>query len=64
MTSTSDDRSIAVVFGTRPEIIKLAPPIRGLGSRAVVIHTGQHFDDNMSGSLSPPAPPRRSAVPP
>ena len=51
MTSTSDDRSIAIVFGTRPEIIKLAPLIRGLGSRAVVIHTGQHFDDNMSGAF-------------
>ena len=51
MTSTSDDRSIAIVFGTRPEIIKLTPPIRGLGSRAVVIHTGQHFDDNMSGTF-------------
>ena len=51
MTSTSDDRSIAIVFGTRPEIIKLAPLIRGLGSRAMVIHTGQHFDDNMSGAF-------------
>ena len=49
--SPSGDRSIAVVFGTRPEIIKLAPLIRGLDSRAVVIHTGQHFDDNMSGTF-------------
>lgn len=42
-------RSIAaVVFGTRPEIIKLAPIVRALGERALVVHTGQHFDDSMS----------------
>ena len=39
---------IAVVFGTRPEMIKLAPIVRGLGDRALVVHTGQHFDDSMS----------------
>ena len=39
---------IAVVFGTRPEIIKLAPVIHRLGDRALVVHTGQHFDHNMS----------------
>jgi len=42
---------IAVVFGTRPEMIKLAPVIRLLGERALVVHTGQHFDDNMSRSF-------------
>jgi UDP-N-acetylglucosamine 2-epimerase (non-hydrolysing) len=39
---------IAVVFGTRPEIIKLAPVIHRLGATALAVHTGQHFDDNMS----------------
>ena len=39
---------VAVVFGTRPEMIKLAPIIRSLGERAISIHTGQHFDDDMS----------------
>lgn len=39
---------IAVVLGTRPELIKLAPVIHRLGQRALVVHTGQHFDDNMS----------------
>lgn len=39
---------IAVVFGTRPEMIKLAPIVRALGDRALVVHTGQHFDDSMS----------------
>lgn len=43
----SDD--IAVVLGTRPEIIKLAPVVRELGRRARVVHTGQHWDDTMSG---------------
>lgn len=43
----SDD--IAVVLGTRPEIIKLAPVVRELGRRARIIHTGQHWDDTMSG---------------
>ena len=42
---------IAVVVGTRPEIIKLAPVIHRLGSRALVVHTGQHFDANMSATF-------------
>lgn len=42
---------IAIVFGTRPEIIKLAPVIHRLGDRALLVHTGQHFDDNMSRSF-------------
>jgi len=43
--------TIAVVLGTRPEIIKLAGVIRELGDRARVIHTGQHYDDSMSGQF-------------
>lgn len=39
---------VAVVLGTRPELIKLAPVIQRLGARALVVHTGQHFDSNMS----------------
>ncbi|NYE96512.1 UDP-N-acetylglucosamine 2-epimerase (non-hydrolyzing) [Psychromicrobium silvestre] len=42
------DSDIAVVMGTRPEMIKLAHIIRQLGERARVIHTGQHFDDELS----------------
>ena len=34
--------SIAVVFGTRPEIVKLAPLLWELGPTAQTIHTGQH----------------------
>lgn len=52
---------IAVVLGTRPEIIKLAGVIDGLGDDVVVIHTGQHYDDALSQvfldglRLTPPA---------
>jgi UDP-N-acetylglucosamine 2-epimerase (non-hydrolysing) len=35
---------IAVVLGTRPEIIKLAPVVAQLGERARVVWTGQHYD--------------------
>lgn len=41
-------RSIAVVLGTRPEIIKLAGIVRELGDSALVIHTGQHYDPSLS----------------
>jgi UDP-N-acetylglucosamine 2-epimerase (non-hydrolysing) len=41
--------SVAVVLGTRPEIVKLAPVVRRLGGAAFVVHTGQHFDEEMSG---------------
>lgn len=34
--------SIAVVFGTRPEIVKLAPLLWEMGPTAQTIHTGQH----------------------
>lgn len=41
----------AFVFGTRPEIIKLAPVIRAFerkGIEPLIIHTGQHYDYEMS----------------
>ncbi|HEY7563740.1 MAG TPA: UDP-N-acetylglucosamine 2-epimerase (non-hydrolyzing) [Acidimicrobiia bacterium] len=40
--------SIAVVLGTRPEIVKLAHIIRLLGDGARIVHTGQHYDPNLS----------------
>lgn len=36
-----------VAMGTRPEAIKLAGVITRLGSRARVVHTGQHYDTEM-----------------
>lgn len=41
-------KSIAVVLGTRPEIIKLAHIILLLDEAAFVVHTGQHYDPNLS----------------
>ncbi|MCI0544716.1 MAG: UDP-N-acetylglucosamine 2-epimerase (non-hydrolyzing), partial [Actinobacteria bacterium] len=43
--------SVAVVLGTRPEIIKLAHVIRGQGPACRVVHTGQHFDVGLSESF-------------
>lgn len=42
---------VLVVLGTRPEAIKLAGIIRALGDDAAVIHTGQHYDENMWGRV-------------
>lgn len=42
---------IVVVLGTRPEIIKLARIVELFGSDAHVVHTGQHFDANLSSSF-------------
>jgi UDP-N-acetylglucosamine 2-epimerase (non-hydrolysing) len=39
---------VLVVLGTRPEIVKLGPVISALGPRAVVVHTGQHWDAALS----------------
>ena len=51
------------VVGARPQFVKLAPVAAALeaaGHEHVVVHTGQHYDDNMSQSffdtLSIPAP--------
>jgi UDP-N-acetylglucosamine 2-epimerase (non-hydrolysing) len=51
MSHRLPDKSIAVVLGTRPEIVKLAHIIRLLGPAARVIHTGQHYDPNLSASF-------------
>ena len=47
----SHSGAVAIVLGTRPEIIKLAGIIRALGEEARVIHTGQHYDESMSGQF-------------
>lgn len=51
MTPDLPPSSVAVVLGTRPEIVKLAHIIRLLGPAARVIHTGQHYDPNLSASF-------------
>jgi UDP-N-acetylglucosamine 2-epimerase (non-hydrolysing) len=55
---------LAVVAGARPNFMKIAPLMKALAGdpdfNTVLIHTGQHYDDNMSGSffrdLGIPAP--------
>ena len=42
---------IATILGTRPEIIKMAPIIDEINKRGInqiIIHTGQHYDKEMS----------------
>lgn len=42
------------VVGTRPNFVKAAPVIRAcaeLGLRQRVVHTGQHYDERLSGSI-------------
>jgi UDP-N-acetylglucosamine 2-epimerase (non-hydrolysing) len=41
-------KSMAVVLGTRPEIIKLGEIIRRLGEAVLLVHTGQHYDAGLS----------------
>ncbi|MHA6760167.1 non-hydrolyzing UDP-N-acetylglucosamine 2-epimerase [Streptacidiphilus sp. PAMC 29251] len=41
----------AVVLGTRPELIKLAPVMRELTGRVRLLHTGQHYDSQLSGAF-------------
>jgi len=49
MLQNTDSRCIAIVVGTRPEIVKLAPVIRILKAAARFLHTGQHRDEELSG---------------
>jgi UDP-N-acetylglucosamine 2-epimerase (non-hydrolysing) len=49
MIPNSNSGQIAVVVGTRPEIVKLATVVRLLGDTATLIHTGQHEDEELSG---------------
>ena len=41
---------IAIILGTRPEIIKMSPVIRGLLTKEIdffILHTGQHYSYNL-----------------
>src|SRR5207245_1942245 len=43
---------VAIVMGTRPEIIKLSPIIKNLNkNNSTIIFTGQHYDYDMSTSF-------------
>jgi UDP-N-acetylglucosamine 2-epimerase (non-hydrolysing) len=59
-------RSVYLVLGTRPELIKLAGIARLFGDRAAVVHTGQHYTallaDGIARDLGFPAPSHRLEV--
>ena len=49
-------RKIIIVAGARPNFMKIAPIIKELDKRSdffeyCLVHTGQHYDDKMSGSF-------------
>src|SRR5882672_10907187 len=49
--SDSKPRNLLTVVGNRPQFIKMAALSAVLvarGHREYIVHTGQHFDDNMS----------------
>lgn len=48
---TSVTGSVIVVFGTAPEIIKLAPVVHTLGDRALLVHTASTSTRNMSDTF-------------
>lgn len=50
----SRSRSVLVPFGTRPEVVKLAPVVaalRAAGHRVTAVDTGQHTDPALSSQL-------------
>jgi len=60
---TTQNKSIAFILGTRPEIIKLSPVIRACirkNIKFIIIHTGQHYsyelDEVFFNDLSLPKP--------
>ena len=45
---------IALIVGTRPNFVKAAPllnKLEGQNKKVLFIHTGQHFDKNMSKNI-------------
>lgn len=48
-------KKIILVAGARPNFMKIAPLLRALSSyptiKSLLVHTGQHYDENMSGSF-------------
>ena len=45
-------KKVVTVIGTRPQFIKMAmvsSALRPAGIKEIVIHTGQHYDKNLSG---------------
>jgi UDP-N-acetylglucosamine 2-epimerase (non-hydrolysing) len=61
MPADTSTGSVALVVGTRPESIKMAPVVEQLGDDAVVVHTGQH---DSPGMIQLPAHGRAVELPP
>jgi UDP-N-acetylglucosamine 2-epimerase (non-hydrolysing) len=52
MKSTATEKTILHIVGARPNFMKAAPVMRAIGNldglRQVLVHSGQHYDENMS----------------
>jgi UDP-N-acetylglucosamine 2-epimerase (non-hydrolysing) len=48
----SPSSEVLLVYGTRPELIKLAPIARLLRGRARSVHTGQHYDPALYAEIA------------
>ena len=57
---------IAVVYGTRPEAVKLRGVVALLGGAAYAVHTGQHYDPEMAATFEAgigfPSPDHRLSI--
>jgi len=54
MTAGLSSVSLLLVAGARPNFMKVAPILRAARARGVattLVHTGQHYDENMSGAF-------------
>ncbi len=55
MTNRPNPIRLAMVAGARPNFMKVAPLMKALADDpdfdVILIHTGQHYDDNMSGQF-------------
>lgn len=54
VASASDAHVHLILIATKPDIIKQVPlykELKGRGHNVVLVHTGQHYDENLSGGM-------------